>query len=111
MKKAENELEAVKQKMEVLTKIFIKRSDIQVLTGLKTYSQINDLFCDIQRQVKEKLSREQKILPHKDLVPLDLALDYLKVYGVSKKKIYEDYERIIKMQQYQERSKNECSND
>lgn len=108
IKSPESEMEAVRQKMEVLSKIFIKRKDLQILTGLRTFSQVNDLFVSIRKQVLEKLDKEKKILPHKDLIPLDLALDYLKVYGVSKKKIYEDYERLLKMQQFQERSKNEC---
>lgn len=108
IKSPESEMEAVRQKMEVLSKIFIKRKDLQILTGLRTFSQVNDLFVSIRKQVLEKLDKEKKILPHKDLIPLDLALGYLKVYGVSKKKIYEDYERLLKMQQFQERSKNEC---
>lgn len=66
IKSPESEMEAVRQKMEVLSKIFIKRKDLQILTGLRTFSQVNDLFVSIRKQVLEKLDKEKKILPHKD---------------------------------------------
>ena len=97
------DLKNIEEKMKVISKIFIKRKDIQILTGIKTSSQATKVFAEIKEYAVKKLDQEGKILPNEQVVPLELALEYLKSYGISKKKIYEDYERLIKLSKLTEK--------
>ena len=90
-------LQIIEKKVEILSKTFIRKSDLKILTGLKTASHVANLFANIKKEVMRKLEEEGKILPNDQVVPLELALDYLRVYGVSRKKILDEYDRLKKI--------------
>lgn len=81
----------VQEKQQILLKLNITRNDISKLTDLK-HHVANQILGIIKTSIKKKLKKEDinfKFFNDK-YVPTNLALPYLKKYGVEKKIIIEN---------------------
>lgn len=70
----------------VLKKSFINLSDFYILLG-KQCEQNRQMFKEIKQQIKKDLAEKGKRLPDSDYVPLNLVLDYLRDFGITRKSI------------------------
>ena len=79
------------EKQKILLKLNITRQDISKLTDLK-YHTANQIFSTIKTSIENKLKKEDisfKFFNDK-YIPTNLALPYLKKYGVEKEIIFEN---------------------
>ena len=79
------------EKQQILLKLNITRNDISKLTDLK-YHVANQIFSIIKASIEAKLKKEDinfKFFNDK-YIPTNLALPYLKKYGVEKEIIIEN---------------------
>ena len=79
------------EKQKILLKLNITRKDIAILTDLK-YHTANQIFSIIKTSIETKLKKEDinfKFFNDK-YIPTNLALPYLKKYGVEKEIIIEN---------------------
>lgn len=70
----------------VLKKSFINLTDFYMLMG-KQCEQYRLMFKEIKMNIKKDLADKRMRLPDSDYVPLNLVLNYLKDYGITRKSI------------------------
>lgn len=71
---------------DILKKPFINLTDFYKLMG-KQCEQYRLMFKEIKLKIKKDLAEKGKRLPDSDHVPLNLVLDYLKDYGITRKSV------------------------
>lgn len=71
---------------DILKKSFINLTDFYILLG-KQCEQNRLMFKEIKLKIKNDLAKKGKRLPDSDYVPLNLVLDYLKDFGITRKSV------------------------
>ena len=71
---------------DILKKSFINLTDFYILLG-KQCEQNRLMFKEIKLKINNDLAEKGKRLPDSDHVPLNLVLDYLKDFGITRKSV------------------------
>ena len=71
---------------DILKKSFINLTDFYILLG-KQCERNRLMFKEIKLKIKNDLAEKGKRLPSSDHVPLNLVLDYLKDFGITRKSV------------------------
>lgn len=84
----------------IQTKAFITKADLKILMGFADADckqMLQDVYHDIRKKYLTDCKGLNKIPPARYVIPLQYALDYLKDYGITTKKIIKNYRLEMSM--------------
>lgn len=91
----------IKNQYDIIqTKVFITKADLKILMGLDDKSckqMLQDVYHAIRFNYLKDLKQSKKIPPSRYVIPLNYALEYLKDYGITRKKIIDSYKLELTM--------------
>lgn len=96
-----------KKQFEILQKNFITKADLKILIGETdsekgkiSYGQkmVDSIFHDIRADYTKELKEKGKIAPSRYVIPLSKTMKYIADYGITRKKIIDNYALILSME-------------